>query len=112
MDQLDLKNAVLVGHSTGGGEVTRYIGRHGTKRVAKAVLISAIPPLLLKTGANPREFRQKCGMASAPVSPRILPSSTKTSLRPGGQTSFPLAVRQVLSAERQSNGGRLAIKEE
>ena len=53
MDQLDLKNAVLVGHSTGGGEVTRYIGRHGTKRVAKVVLISAIPPLLLKTGANP-----------------------------------------------------------
>ena len=53
MDQLDFKNAVLVGHSTGGGEVTRYIGRHGTKRVAKAVLISAIPPLLLKTDANP-----------------------------------------------------------
>ena len=53
MDQLDVKNAVLVGHSTGGGEVTRYIGRHGTKRVAKAVLISAIPPLMLKTGANP-----------------------------------------------------------
>jgi non-heme chloroperoxidase len=50
---LDLKNAVLVGHSTGGGEVTRYIGRHGSKRVAGAVLISAIPPLLLKTGANP-----------------------------------------------------------
>ena len=43
MDQLDLKNAVLVGHSTGGGEVTSYIGRHRTKRVAKAVLISAIP---------------------------------------------------------------------
>lgn len=63
MDQLDLKNAVPVGHSTGGGEVTRHIGRHGTKRVAKAVLMSAIPPLPLKTGANPREFRQKCGMA-------------------------------------------------
>ena len=46
MDQLDLKNAVLVGHSTGGGEVTSYIGRHRTKRVAKAVLISASPPLL------------------------------------------------------------------
>jgi non-heme chloroperoxidase len=44
---------VLVGHSTGGGEVTRYIGRHGTKRVAKAALISAVPPLLLKTPANP-----------------------------------------------------------
>ena len=65
MDQLDLKNAVLVGHSTGGGEVTSYIGRHRTKRLAKAVLISAIP----------RSY----------------------------QTSFPLAVRQVLSAERLSN---------
>jgi non-heme chloroperoxidase len=50
---LDLKDAIHVGHSTGGGEVTRYIGRHGTKRVAKAVLISAVPPLLLKTPANP-----------------------------------------------------------
>jgi non-heme chloroperoxidase len=50
---LDLKDAIHVGHSTGGGEVTRYIGRHGTKRVAKAVLISAIPPLMLKTDANP-----------------------------------------------------------
>ena len=50
---LDLKNAIHVGHSTGGGEVARYIGRHGTKRVAKAVLISAVPPLMLKTDANP-----------------------------------------------------------
>jgi non-heme chloroperoxidase len=50
---LDLKNAVHVGHSTGGGEVARYVGRHGTKRVTKAVLIGAIPPLMLKTGANP-----------------------------------------------------------
>ncbi len=50
---LDLKNAVLVGHSTGGGEVTRYIGRHGNSRVAKAVLVGAIPPLMLKTAANP-----------------------------------------------------------
>jgi non-heme chloroperoxidase len=51
---LDLKNAIHVGHSTGGGEVVRYIGRHGTKRVAKAVLIGAVPPLMLKTKANPR----------------------------------------------------------
>jgi non-heme chloroperoxidase len=51
--KLDLKNAIHVGHSTGGGEVARYIGRHGTKRVAKAVLIGAIPPLMLKTAANP-----------------------------------------------------------
>lgn len=50
---LDLKDAIHVGHSTGGGEVARYIGRHGTKRVAKAVLIGAIPPLMLKTEANP-----------------------------------------------------------
>jgi len=53
VEALDLRDAVFVGHSTGGGEVTRYIGRHGTGRVAKAVLISAIPPLMLKTEANP-----------------------------------------------------------
>jgi len=53
VQKLDLKNATHVGHSTGGGEVARYIGRHGTKRVAAAVLISAIPPLMLKTPANP-----------------------------------------------------------
>ena len=51
--KLDLKDAIHVGHSTGGGEVARYIGRHGTKRVAKAVLIGAVPPLVLKTKANP-----------------------------------------------------------
>src|SRR3984885_4133726 len=50
---LDLRDAIHVGHSTGGGEVARYLGRHGTKRGAKAVLIGAIPPLMLKTAANP-----------------------------------------------------------
>jgi non-heme chloroperoxidase len=50
---LDLRDAIHIGHSTGGGEVARYIGRHGTKRVAKAVLISAVPPLMLKTAKNP-----------------------------------------------------------
>jgi non-heme chloroperoxidase len=53
VEKLDLRNAIHVGHSTGGGEVARYIGRHGTKRVAKAVLVSAVPPLMLKTAANP-----------------------------------------------------------
>ncbi len=53
VEKLDLKNAIHVGHSTGGGEVARYIGRHGAKRVAKAVLIGAVPPLMLKTAANP-----------------------------------------------------------
>lgn len=52
-EKLDLKNAIHVGHSTGGGEVARYIGRHGTKRVALAVLVSAVPPLMLKTDKNP-----------------------------------------------------------
>lgn len=53
MDTLDLKTVTMVGHSTGGGEVARYIGRHGTKRVSKVVLIGAVPPILLKSEANP-----------------------------------------------------------
>src|SRR6267378_1139004 len=53
VEKLDLKDAIHVGHSTGGGEVARYIGRHGSKRVAKAVLIGAVPPIMLKTPANP-----------------------------------------------------------
>ncbi|MFL5470950.1 MAG: alpha/beta fold hydrolase [Gemmatimonadales bacterium] len=53
IEALDLNDVTVVGHSTGGGEVARYIGRHGTKRVARAVLIAAVPPLMLKTSANP-----------------------------------------------------------
>ena len=53
IEALDLKDLVLVGHSTGGGEVAHYLGRHGTSRVAKAVLVSAVPPLMLKTAGNP-----------------------------------------------------------
>src|SRR6476646_9122809 len=53
VEELDLRNVVLVGHSTGGGEVVRYLARHGTERVAKAVLIGAVPPLMLRTAANP-----------------------------------------------------------
>jgi non-heme chloroperoxidase len=53
LEALDLRDVVLVGHSTGGGEVVRYIGRHGTARVAKLVLVSAVPPLMLRTAANP-----------------------------------------------------------
>ena len=58
-EKLDLKNAIHVGHSTGGGEVARYIGKHGSKRVGMAVLISSVPPLMLKTDKNP---------AGAPIS--------------------------------------------
>ena len=53
LDKLDVKNAVLVGHSTGGGEVARYIGRHGNRRLSKAVLLSAVPPIMIKTPNNP-----------------------------------------------------------
>lgn len=53
IERLDLTNIIMVGHSTGGGEVTRYLGRHGTKRVSKAVLFGAVPPLMLKTDGNP-----------------------------------------------------------
>lgn len=53
IEKLDLKNIIMIGHSTGGGEVTRYLGRHGTKHVAKAVLFGAVPPLMLKTAGNP-----------------------------------------------------------
>jgi len=51
--KLDLKNAVMIGHSTGGGEVARFIGRHGTKHVSKVVLMGAVPPIMVKTKANP-----------------------------------------------------------
>jgi non-heme chloroperoxidase len=54
LDQLDIRDAVLVGHSTGGGEVVRYLARHGQDRVAKAVLLGAVPPLMLKTSDNPQ----------------------------------------------------------
>jgi non-heme chloroperoxidase len=53
LDKLDIKNATLIGFSTGGGEATRYVGRHGTRRLAKVALVSAVPPLMLKTPANP-----------------------------------------------------------
>jgi non-heme chloroperoxidase len=53
IETLDLKDVTLVGHSTGGGEVTRYIGRHGTKRVAAAILVAAVPPIMVKSAANP-----------------------------------------------------------
>ena len=72
-EKLDLKNAIHVGHSTGGGEVARYIGRHGSKRVAMAVLISSVPPLMVKTEKNPglahlglrRPASRTCGESAA-----------------------------------------------
>jgi non-heme chloroperoxidase len=77
IDTLDLRDAILVGHSTGGGEVTRYIGRHGTSRVARVVLLGAIPPLMLKT-PNPGGTRSRPSTPSAPASPATARSSTRT----------------------------------
>src|SRR5205823_3512323 len=53
LETLDIKGATMVGHSTGGGEVARYIGRHGTRRVARAVLVSSVPPIMIKSASNP-----------------------------------------------------------
>ena len=80
IEKLDLKNVFLVGHSTGGGEVTRYIGRHGNKRVAKAVLIGAVPPLMVKTADNPRRVtNSKFLTNSAQTSLPTVHNSLKTS---------------------------------
>ncbi len=73
---LDLQDAVHVGHSTGGGEVVHYIARHGEGRVAKAVLISAVPPLMVQTDANPAACRRACSTTSRPSWPPTGPSST------------------------------------
>jgi non-heme chloroperoxidase len=72
VEALDLQQATLIGHSTGGGEVARYIGRHGTKRVAKTVLVSAVPPIMVKTPANPEGLPREVfdGMRSALISDR------------------------------------------
>ena len=69
-DHLDLHDAVHVGHSTGGGEVVRYIGRHGESRVAKAVLISSVPPLMVQTDANPGGLPRASSTTSRPSAGR------------------------------------------
>ena len=78
IDALDLKGATLVGHSTGGGEVAHYIGRHGSARVAKAVLIGAVPPIMAKTESNPGGRRSTCSTASARTWRTTARSFTKT----------------------------------
>ncbi len=91
---LDLKNAIHVGHSTGGGEVTRYLGRHGESRVAKAALISAVPPLMVKTAANPLGLPKEVfdGLQAQLAANRAqfyrdLPSRTFLWLQPAGSES-------------------------
>ena len=85
-DHLNLKDAIHVGHSTGGGEVVRYLARHGDKNVAKAAIISAVPPLMVKTPANPLGCPNRCSTISRPNSPPIGPSSI-TMCRPARSTA-------------------------
>ena len=79
-EHLDLKNAIHVGHSTGGGEVVHYLARHGESRVAKAAIISAVPPLMVKTAANPVGLPKRFSTTSRRSSPPTGPSSTTTCL--------------------------------
>ena len=79
---LDLKEAVHVGHSTGGGEVVHYLARHGESRVAKAVIVSAVPPLMVKTETNPGGLPKRCSTASRRNSPPTVPSSITMCRRP------------------------------
>ena len=76
---LDLKDAIHVGHSTGGGEVAHYLGRHGESRVAKAVLVSAVPPIMVKTPTNPAACRSRCSTTCARRSPATGRSSISIS---------------------------------
>ena len=82
VEQLDLRNAIHVGHSTGGGEATRYVARHGKGRVAKLVLIGAVPPLMIKTANNPGGMPIEVFDGLRSSSPPTARSSISTSRRP------------------------------
>ena len=103
-EALDLKDAIHVGHSTGGGEVARYIGRHGTKRVAKAVLISAVPPMMVKTaGASRRRAHGGLRRARERAFSPIARSSSRTSrcrsmATTGGRQGLARRARRLLAA--------------
>ena len=105
IDTLDLRDVTLVGHSTGGGEIVRYIGRHGTARVAKLVLVSAVPPLMLHTDDNPEGlpvevFDADPGRRSRRPVPALPRSGRRTLLRPQPQQRhLPRCPRRVLAAE-------------
>ena len=89
IEHLDLTELTLVGHSTGGGEIVHYLGRHGIGRVAKLVLVSAVPPLMLRTDDNPEGCRSRCSTGSARARHPIARSSTATS--PTGRSSATTA---------------------
>jgi len=100
---LNLKNAVHVGHSTGGGEVTRYIARHGKSRVVKAVLVSSVPPLMVKTAANPGGLPKEVFDGSRRKLPRIALNST--SICPQARSTDSIAPARSLPPGSSRTGG-------
>ena len=92
-DHLNLRNAIHIGHSTGGGEVARYVAQHGKGRVAKAILVSAVPPLMLKTPSNPGGTRSKYLTISAKLLLKTVPSFIGTSHRVPFMASIALVRR-------------------
>ena len=105
-EHLDLHDAIHVGHSTGGGEVVRYIARHGESRVARAVLISSVPPLMVQTDANPGGLPKSVfdGLQDQVATGRV-PRSTATSrLAPSTASTVPAS--QPVEAIIETGGGR------
>ncbi len=102
---LDLKNAIHVGHSTGGGEVVHYLARHGESRVAKAAIISAVPPLMVKTAANPGGCPRTSSTASRRSLPPIARSSTARSPPVRSTTTIGQA-RNPRSPSSRTGGAR------
>ena len=100
VNHLDLHDAIHVGHSTGGGEVTRYIGRHGESRVARAVLISAVPPIMVQSDKNPQGTPRRSSTTSRRSWRPTAPASTGTS-RPA---------RSMASTDRASSRRRLSSR--
>ena len=107
VEHLDLRNAVHIGHSTGGGEATRYVARHGQcqGRVAKLVLIGAVPPLMLKTPTSPAACRRKCSTACAPPSLATARSSISIS-RAVLSTASTVRARSQYRPSFRTGGGR------
>src|SRR6476619_3466919 len=104
-EHLDLKDAIHVGHSTGGGEVTHYLGRHGQSRVAKAVLISAVPPIVVKTPPIRAASRSRCSTVCARRSPKTGHSSISIS-RAAPSTASTGRGRSQSPASSRTGGGR------
>ena len=101
IETLDLSDLTLVGHSTGGGEIVRYVGRHGTGRVAKLVLVSAVPPLMLQTDDNPEGLPDR-GVRRDPRRARPPTARSSTAIWPTGRSSATTATSDVAQGFRDA----------